>query len=77
VPHPCGSFYEKEYPDFYSVTLPPIKTPEELRLLEEQRRTFWASHSHTVPNFNQSKHKKAVISVTEYYQSTTKDGFLL
>jgi hypothetical protein len=49
APHPCGLFYEKEYLDFYFVTLPPIKTPEELRLLEEQRHTFWASHNRTVP----------------------------
>jgi hypothetical protein len=46
---PCEGLYMKGNLNLHFVTLPSLKTPEELTLLEERRHSFWASHNRTVP----------------------------
>jgi hypothetical protein len=47
APHPCGWLYGKGLIDFYFITLPSLKTSEELTLLHHRRQRFWASHNRT------------------------------
>jgi hypothetical protein len=46
---PCEGLYMKGNLNLHFVTLPSLKTPEELTLLEERRHSFWAFHNRTVP----------------------------